>query len=278
MTERITLELKDEDALVLEHLIDKKKIKNKKEAIMLIIRNSIAKIFIKEAFILAGGKGTRMRPFTYEIPKALIPVKGKPILEYILELLRKYEIRNAIISVGYLGQKIQEYFGDGSKFGMNITYIEEREEFGTAGPLRLAEEKLRRPFLMFNGDVLSNINLNKLIKFHLLHKGLATVTLVKVPDVSNFGTVKMDGNKISQFVEKPNICCEGFINAGIYVLDPKVISYVPKGFSMIEKDVFPRLASEGKLFGYKFQGQWFDTGTHEAYEKAIKEWRGINLN
>jgi len=276
MTEKITLDLKEEEAIILDHILSEKRIKSRKEALEFVIENSLTKFFVKDALILAGGKGTRMRPFTYEIPKSLIPVRGKPLLEYILELLRKYEIKNVILSIGYLSHKIQEHFGDGSKFGMNIHYIEEREEFGTAGPLRLAEDRLKRPFLMFNGDVISDVNLNELIRFHLRNKGLATIALTKVPDVSHFGVAEMEGDKILRFIEKPSTCCEGFINAGIYVLDPKVISYVPKGFSMIERDVFPKLASEGKLFGYKFSGQWFDTGTHEAYEKAIKEWKGID--
>jgi len=277
MLERITIDLSEENAKIIDHLINGETIKNRKEAIEFILENSITKFFIKDAFILAGGKGTRMRPFTYEIPKSLIPVKGKPLLEHILELLKKYEINNVIISIGYLGNKIQDYFGNGSKFGVNIKYVKEEKELGTAGPLKLAEDILRRPFLMLNGDVLSDLNLYKFIKFHLKHQGLATIALTKVDDVSHFGLVEMEGDKILNFVEKPKNAKAGFINAGIYILDPKVIGYVPDGFSMIEKDVFPQLAQEGKLFGYKIEGQWFDTGTHEAYERAIKKWRGIKV-
>jgi NDP-sugar pyrophosphorylase family protein len=275
MTREITIELSKEELGIIDDMIDGREIKSREQAIGFIISNYLTKFSIKNAFILAGGKGTRMRPFTYEIPKALIPVKGKPLLQHILELLRKYEIRDVILSIGYLGHKIKEYFGDGSKFGLCIRYIEEGEELGTAGPLRLVQDSLKSHFLMLNGDVLSDINLHELVRFHFRNKGLATIALTEVEDVSGFGVAEMKGKKILRFIEKPKVSQSKLINAGIYVLNPKVINYIPKGKAMIEKDVFPKLAKEGKLFGYKFKGQWFDTGTHEAYEKVIKEWKGI---
>ncbi len=276
MTEKITLELSKEELGVIDHMVNGKEIKNREEAVEFILSNALMKFSVKTAFILAGGKGTRMRPFTYEIPKVQIPVKGKPLLQHILELLRKYEVRGILLSVGYLGDKIKEYFGDGSKFGVSIKYIEEKEELGTGGPLRLAKEQLKRPFLMLNGDVLTNINLHQLAKFHFQHKGLATIALTEVEDVSHFGVAEMEGDKILRFIEKPKTAASKLINAGIYVLDPKVINYISEGFAMMEKEVFPKLAQEGKLFGYKIKGQWFDTGTHDAYERVLKEWQGID--
>ncbi|HIE33884.1 MAG TPA: nucleotidyltransferase family protein [Candidatus Altiarchaeales archaeon] len=274
---KITVNLDDSLVGEIDRLIDNKKIKNRQEAVEHILSKLLIGNWVKKAVILAGGKGTRMRPFTYEMPKPLIPVQGKPLLQYIIELLRKYEIRNIILSTGYLGDKIKEYFGDGNKFGVKIEYVEEDEEMGTAGSLNLMKDKLNGTFLMFNGDVLANIDLHDLIKFHHENRGLATIALTPVRDPSRFGVANLRGNRILEFIEKPKRTTKSkLINAGVYVLEPQVINYVPEGKVMMESDVFPKLAADGKLYGYPFDGQWFDTGTHEAYERAIKEWRGID--
>ncbi|RLI90666.1 MAG: hypothetical protein DRO94_05075 [Candidatus Altiarchaeales archaeon] len=262
------------------HEIDKiarvKGIKDRSRVVEELLTKILIGNMVKRAVILAGGKGTRMRPFTYEIPKPLIPVQGKPLLQHIIELLRKYEIRDIIISTGYLGSKIVEYFGNGNKFGVRIEYVEEDKELGTAGPLNLMRDKLKSTFLMFNGDVLANIDIHDLIRFHHEHNALATIALTPVKDPSRFGVARLRGNKILEFIEKPEKTTKSkLINAGVYVLEPEVIDYVPEGKAMIEHDVFPKLAAEGKLYGYPFDGQWFDTGTPEAYERAIKEWRGV---
>ena len=226
--------------------------------------------------ILAAGKGTRVRPLTNEMPKPMIPVKGKPLIQHIIELCRKHEIREIILSIGYLGEKIREHFGDGSHLGVDITYIEEDEEMGTAGPLKLAKKMLDGPFLMFNGDVLSDVNLQDMIAFHNEQSGMATIALTQVEDTSSFGVIRLLGNKVVGFVEKPKGQEDSkLINAGVYVLEPEILNYIPEGKAMLEKDVFPKLTDEGKLFGYPFDGQWFDTGTPEAYEEAIKNWGGV---
>ena len=159
---------------------------------------------------------------------------------------------------------------------MDISYIEEKEELGTAGCLNLVKEKINEPFLMFNGDVLADIDLGDFMVFHQENKSLATIALTPVDDPSRFGVARLKGNMILEFVEKPKKGKEPskLINAGVYLLEPDVLEYVPKGFAMMERDVFPKLAAEGKLTGYSFTGQWFDTVTVEAYERAIKNWKG----
>lgn len=276
MQEKLTIELDENILKRIDLMIDEKKIRNRSQAIENLISRIINRENVKKAFILAGGKGTRMRPFTYEIPKSLIPVQGKPLLQHILDLLRKYEIRDVILSTGYMGNKIREYFGNGSKFGVNITYVEEKKEMGTAGSLNLARDLLKGTFLMFNGDILANIDLHDFIDSHAKNNGIATIALKPVRDPSRFGVAELRGNKILRFIEKPKATVKSkLINAGVYILEPEVIDYIPKRKVMMEMDVFPKLAKEGKLYGYPFDGQWFDTGTHEAYEKAIKGWRGI---
>jgi len=267
----------DEEILKeVDEFIDGDKIKDRSDAVNFLLSNALNSNRVNMAVILAGGKGTRMRPFTYEIPKPLIPVHGKPLVQHIIELLRNYNITNIALSIGYLGDRVKAQFGNGSSLGIKITYIEEKEELGTAGSLNLMK-KPDRPFFMLNGDVLANINLHEMIHFHRKNKGLATIALTTVEDPSRFGVAKLDGDKILEFIEKPEKGKEpsSLINAGVYLLEPEVIDYVPEGKAMMEKDVFPKLAKEGKLYGYKLKGQWFDTGTHEAYEKAIKGWKDI---
>ncbi len=275
MDEKVTLELNRNILEKVDRMIDGKKVKNRQDALEKIICRTVNRENVKTAFILAGGKGTRMRPFTYELPKPLIPVQGRPLLQHILDLLRKYEIRDIIISTGYMCDKIKEYFGNGSKFGLDITYVEEKEELGTAGALNLSKDLLQDTFIMFNGDVLTNIDLHDFIDFHSKNEGMATIALTPVDDPSRFGVADLKGDQIMKFVEKPKTHISNLINAGVYVLEPEVIKYVPKGRAMMETDVFPKLASEGKLFGYPYDGQWFDTGTHESYENAIKHWKKI---
>ncbi|HHQ44666.1 MAG TPA: hypothetical protein ENN13_00835 [Candidatus Altiarchaeales archaeon] len=274
--ERLTITLRRDFTDTIDEMVDGVKVRNRSHAIELLLEKALNAKRVKTALILAGGKGTRMRPFTYEMPKPMIPVKGKPLVQHIIELCRKHDIRDIILSVGYLGNKIQEHFGDGSHLGVKITYIFEEDELGTAGPLNLAKKYLNGPFLMFNGDVLSNIDLGDLIRFHESQDALATIALTQVEDPSAFGVVRLQGERILAFDEKPKgKDASRLINAGVYMLDPKVLDYVPKGKAMMERDVFPKLAQEGRLYGYHFAGQWFDTGTPAAYEKAIKEWKGV---
>lgn len=250
-------------------------IRNRSHAIEVLLDKALSASKVNKAFLLAGGKGTRMRPFTYEMPKPMIPVQGKPLIQHIVELLRKYDVRDLIFSVGYMGEKMQEYFGNGSKFGFNASYITEKKPLGTAGALTLARDQLNETFFMFNGDVLANIDLHDLIRFHKEKGGLATIALTPVDDPTRFGVARLKGDRILDFIEKPKTAENKLINAGVYLLEPEVLKYVPKGRSMMETEVFPKLAKKGQLYGYHFDGQWFDTGTHEAYERAIKNWKPV---
>jgi len=278
MKERVTLTLDSDLLKQIDLRIDGHKIKNRSHAIELFLLQALGSNSPKKAIIIAGGKGTRLKPITHEIPKPMVPLHDKPIMEHTIDLLKKYGVRDIIISVGFKGEKIKEYFGNGRKFGVNITYVEEEIPLGTGGPLRLAKEFLTETFVMCNADELKNIDLFDMYMFHKECGGKATIALTTIEDPSTFGVAKLDGNKIVEFIEKPKRGTEPskLINSGLYILEPEVIEYVPEGKSMIETDVFPKIAKEGKLFGYPFSGQWFDTGTLERYEQAIKEWRDID--
>lgn len=274
--QRLTITLKKDVLRQVDRTIDGARIRNRSHAIEYLLSKAIGPK-VSQVFILAGGKGIKMRPFTYEMPKPMIPVRNRPILEHIIDLLREFNIRDIIISIDYLGEKIREYFGDGSKFGVRITYVEGKEPVGTAAPLLMARNFLaNNPFLMIHGDVLADIDLLDLIDFHESHKGLMTMSLTSVEDPSAYGAVRLRGNKIVDFREKagrgPEI--SRLINAGIYVMDPKVIDYVPKKkISFLEQDVLPQLVKKGQIYGYVFEGQWFDVSTPEIYERVLKEWK-----
>lgn len=235
---------------------------------------------IGTAVILCGGQGTRLRPITYEIPKPMMPVQGRPILEHLIELCKLNGIENIILSIGYLKERIKAHFEKhGSALGVAVSYVEEDSPLGTAGPIKLLVEhgKLNKPFVVSNGDELKDINIVEMFKIHKANSADATIALTKVEDPSAYGVAKLDGSKILEFVEKPKKeeAPSNLINSGFYILNPSVAELIPAGFSMLEKDVFPKLASQGKLFGFPFSGQWFDTGTFERYERALKEWQGL---
>ncbi|MEK6854678.1 MAG: nucleotidyltransferase family protein [Nanoarchaeota archaeon] len=232
----------------------------------------------RTAFILAGGLGTRLRPLTYEIPKLLIPLQGKPILEHVIDLFKRHGANEIILAVGYKAEKFKEHFGDGSKLGVNINYIIEETPLGTAGALKLAKHFLKDTFYMCNGDELKDIDLEEMYEMHKQNRALGTIALTEVDDVSQYGVVDLDENKIKKFVEKPKKeeAPSNLISSGLYILEPEVIELIPEGRAVsIEREIWPLLAEKNKLVGFHFKGQWFPTDNWERYEKALNEWKGI---
>ncbi len=279
MKERVTLTLEKGLLERIDRLIDGTRIKSRSHAVEILLQQAIGQKMVRKAFIIAGGKGTRLKPITQEIPKPMLPVQGKPILEHIIELFKKYGITEIVLSIGYKGDKIREYFGDGARFGVKITYVEEISPLGTAGPLRLARHLLSETFFMSNADELKSVDLNDMFRFHKDSGAEATIALTTVRDPKSYGIVRLKGNRIVDFIEKPRSSPSpsGYlINSGLYILEPSVIDLVhSKNPCSIERDVFPKLAKQGKLFGYVFEGQWFDCSTLESYERAIKDWKGV---
>ncbi len=229
------------------------------------------------AILLIGGLGTRLRPLTLHTPKALLPIKGIPVTEHLILLLKKYGVTHVILSVGYLKEKIKEYFSDGKKLGIAISYVPEDTPLGTAGPLLLARQNLTATFIASNGDELKDIDIQKMYEFHKSSGGVATLALTQVDDPSAYGVARMDGNKIVEFVEKPlrHEAPSNLINAGFYMLEPAILNLITAGHCMLEKSVFPVLAKQGQLYGFQFDGQWFDVGTPERYAIADQMWNGL---
>lgn len=232
------------------------------------------------AVVLAGGPGTRLRPLTEKVPKAMVPVQGKPLTEHVLDILRHHGVKNVILSLCCLAEQVRSHFGDGSRFGMEIRYVIEEKPLGTAGFLTLIKPP-KEPFLVLNGDVLSGFDLRALMAFHRRmeaeHGAVATIALNEVGDPARFGAAELDGDRICRFVEKPKKgeAPSNWINSGYYALSPGIFSYLPdQERLMFESDIFPLLAGGGKLFGFKARGQWFDIGTPESYEDVKREWQG----
>jgi len=225
-----------------------------------------------QAVILVGGEGTRLRPITSRVPKPVAPVVERPFVAYILDNLARHGVRRAIFSSGFLAAAIEAEIGDGSAYGVEVSYVVETEPLGTAGAIANCEAALDdAPFFVFNGDVLSDVDLTALARLHAGKGAMGTIFLTAVEDPRRYGLVELreDGG-IANFLEKPGEWAgTALINAGAYVLEPHVLELVPRGrmFS-IERGVFPVLAKAGSLYGYVDEGYWRDIGTPESYLEA----------
>ena len=274
--ERVTITIREELLRRVDDMIDNEKIRTRSHAVEYLLTQSL-KSSVRTALVLAGGKGVRLKPLTEELPKSLLPVRAKPILEYQVELLRSAEVRNIFILVGHLGERIKYHFGDGSRLGVHIRYIEQGEGgIGTGHALWLAKNYLSETFLLFYGDVLFDMNLADFMRHHDETGSMATMALTSMKYPSEYGVAKLRGSKIVEFTEKPreNAALSRVVSAGIFTFAPAIFDYLPKRPDLaLERDVFPKLAGEEKLTGYLFEGQWFDIGTQEIYARAIREWR-----
>jgi mannose-1-phosphate guanylyltransferase/phosphomannomutase len=227
-----------------------------------------------KAVVMAGGEGTRLRPMTASMPKPLLPIVNKPIMEHVLRLLQRHGITETVVTVQFLASLVRNYFGDGEELGMALHYATEDAPLGTAGSVKNAEHLLDDgTFLVISGDALTDFDLTDLVKFHHDKGALVTVCLTRVPDPLEFGiTIVDDDGKVQRFLEKPTWgqVFSDTVNTGIYVMEPEVFDHVAKGESVDwSGDVFPWLLDQGlPIYGYIAEGYWEDVGTHESYFKA----------
>jgi mannose-1-phosphate guanylyltransferase/phosphomannomutase len=229
-----------------------------------------------KAVIMAGGEGTRLRPQTSNLPKPMLPLVGRPMMEHIVSLLRRHGITDIVVTVAFLPNAIRSYFGDGSELGVSMVYATEESPLGTAGSVRNAREQLTERFLVISGDVLTDIDLTSVIAFHEKNEALATIALCAVENPLEFGIVitREDGT-IERFLEKPGWgqVFSDTINTGIYVLEPEIFDRIPEGRSVdFSGEVFPAVLEAGQpLYGYVADGYWEDVGTTAAYLKAHED-------
>lgn len=217
--------------------------------------------------LMAGGKGTRLRPLTENTPKPMLKVGKYPLLELNIRRFVDFGFHRFFISINYLGEQIRDYFGDGSKWDADIQYIEEDRELGTAGALSLLPNQIHEPLTVINGDILTRLNFAELLDFHESLESAATMGVRSYNMQVPYGVVKVDGNSIVSIDEKP--IQNHYICAGVYVLNPEVLSRTPHGIRLDMPDFFEQLSREGlRTSAFPIRESWFDIGTPEDLQKA----------
>jgi mannose-1-phosphate guanylyltransferase len=224
---------------------------------------------LPKAVILVGGPGTRLRPLTYETPKAMVPVLNRPFMEHTLAYLRQFGVEEVVLAMNYLPGAIQDYFGDGRRFGVRLAYGVEEQPMGTAGAVKNVAAYLDSTFVVLNGDIFTDLNIAGMLARHRENGARASIALHRVADPSAFGVVETDSRqRVKRFIEKPprDKATTNWINAGTYILEPEVLEYIPGGHYMFEKGLFPRLLEAGEpVYGYPSSGYWTDMGTPGKY-------------
>jgi len=219
--------------------------------------------------VMAGGEGKRLRPHTNKLPKPMVLVGGKPMLEHIIDQAKSEGFRQFVLSVHYMGSVIEEYFGNGEKFGVEISYLRETKALGTAGALSLFEDPPRDPLVITNGDVLTNIRYSELLDFHVEHNADATMAIKRHDWEIPFGVIEVDGEAIVSIEEKPTIT--NYVNSGIYILESSVISLLDRDQKCDMPLLLDRLLQTNKrLVGYPMHEAWLDIGRPEDLLKACR--------
>jgi NDP-sugar pyrophosphorylase family protein len=227
---------------------------------------------VVQAFVLAAGEGRRLRPLTDDVPKPMIPIRGRPILEHNVRMLARYGASEIVINLHHRGDTIRAHFGDGGRFGVKIEYSEERELLGTAGALNAVRERFRAPFFLIYGDNLTTCDLGRLRARHR-EGAIATVALFEREDVAQSGVAALDGNdRITAFVEKPAPGTEPshWVSAGVMVLDPAIFDFIPSsGPSDIGRDVLPAALAAGRVVaGYRMSERLWWIDSHADYDRT----------
>ncbi|MBT3297553.1 NTP transferase domain-containing protein [archaeon] len=222
-----------------------------------------------KAVIMAGGLGTRLKPFTHVLPKPLLPLGEHSVLEIVISKLRDHGFDEIFLTTYYKSNLFESYLGDGSKYGVKIIYSREENPLGTAGPLKLLDKHLNEPFLVINGDVLTNLNFRELMDFHIKNKSDFSLVTKKIDLPMDYGVVySNENNEIHKIEEKPKLTKE--INAGVYIINPSVIDFIPENQHMLMTDLLQELIIDPniKLYKYLNEEYWLDMGQIKDYERA----------
>jgi NDP-sugar pyrophosphorylase family protein len=220
-----------------------------------------------KAVVLAGGKGTRLAPYTTVLPKPLLPIGEMPILEVLLWQMKRAGVKEVVLTVGHMAAILRSYFGNGEEFGMKISYSYEDKPLGTAGPLALVNG-LDKPFLVTNGDVLTTLSIKKLFAFHKQKGSIATIAAHHRQVKIELGVIEWDDDdRVSGYIEKPTN--DYTVSMGMYVFEPRVLDYIPKGQYLDFPDLILKLIAAGEqVSGYRFDGYWMDLGRPDDYLQA----------
>ncbi len=229
-----------------------------------------------KAVVMAGGSGSRLRPLTINRPKPMVPMVNKPVIGHILDLLKRHGIVDVVITLQYMAEDIQDYFGDGQAWGMNIHYSIEETPLGTAGSVKQAQDLLGETFIVISGDAVTDVDLSAIIEYHRQRQALATIALYRVANPLEYGVIIIDDEgRVQQFLEKPSWgeVISDTVNTGIYVLEPSVLDHFEQGVNFdFSKDLFPILLEhKAPMFGYVADGYWCDVGNLQEYMRATAD-------
>lgn len=223
-----------------------------------------------KAVILAGGLGTRLKPFTEVIPKPLLPIGEKAVLEIQIEHLRKHGVTEVFLATNYKSEYIENFFGDGSRYGVKLTISREKQRLGTAGPVKLLQDQLDETFIVMNGDILTNVDFNEILNFSKSQNSLLTLCIKKIIMPYAFGNIFFDGNSVTGIEEKPDIVTHAL--AGIYVMKPGIFDHIPDnepyGMDQLIKKM---LAEKQPVTKYEIRNYWLDIGRVDDYELAQED-------
>jgi len=261
MVERVTITIKKNVLRRIDSMVDGREIRNRSHAIENLLAKSMS-AGLETALVMAGGAAD----------KVMMPIAGRPALEHQIDMLRSHGINNIVVATNT--DKIRQYFGNGRAYGVEMTYLTEDKPLGTAGAIGMMGGYTDGSFVMINADTLMDPNINEIYEFHKKQKKFATVMLTTTENPSRFGVVKMRGNQILRFEEKPRTMADTsrLVNAGLCIFERHVCDLVPKRKIMIE-ELFNRLCRQEQLTGFVHDGMALDIGTKDGYERAVKEWR-----
>lgn len=230
-----------------------------------------------KAVILAGGLGTRMRPFTEVIPKPLLPIGEKALLEIQIDYLKTHGFTEIFLSTYYKSDYIRNFFGDGSRYGVELTFIKEEQPLGTAGPVKLIKDKLDTPFVLINGDILTGLNISAMYAFALEHPSLLTISTKELISKSQFGRIVFDGDYVAGIEEKQDV--KTVIFAGICVIKPELLEVIPSNeYYGMDTLVTTMISRKMPISHYPIKESWLDIGRPEDYEKAQNLYKGNCFN
>jgi NDP-sugar pyrophosphorylase family protein len=224
-----------------------------------------------KAVVLAGGKGTRLAPYTKILPKPLMPIGDMPILEILLLQMKRAGVTEVVLTVGHLAELLRAFFQDGKRLGLSIEYSVEEQPLGTAGPLSLVADRLQDTFLVTNGDVLTTLDVRQLVEAHRASGAIATIATHARQVKVDLGVLQFNGSdELAGYIEKP--VYDFFVSMGIYVFEPRILHYIPYNRYLDFPDLVLKLIENGeRVVGYRFDGYWQDLGRADDYEQAVQE-------
>lgn len=228
-----------------------------------------------KAIVLAGGKGTRLAPYTKILPKPLMPIGDMPILEVLLLQMKRAGVTEVILTVGHMAELLRAFFQDGARLGLRIDYSVEDQPLGTAGPLSLVAARLQDTFLVSNGDVLTTLDLRQLVQAHRASGAIATIASHARTVRVDLGVLQLnDSDDLTGYIEKP--VYDFYVSMGIYVFEPRVLQYIPYNQYLDFPDLVLKLIQRGeRVRGYRFDGYWQDLGRADDYEQAVQEFEAL---